>query len=133
MTTTITSPATASRVRTIAYWVTTAMIAFVLGGGGVGDILRIQPVVEGMTKLGYPEYVCVILGVWKVLGALAILIPRTPLLKEWAYAGTVFDLTGAAASHFAVGDDAIKVAVPRLFTVLTIASWSLRPSTRRLA
>jgi uncharacterized membrane protein YphA (DoxX/SURF4 family) len=87
-----------SRGRVIAYWVTTVLVFFQLGSGGAGDILRIQPVVEGMAHLGYPAYFCVILGVLKVLGAVAVLAPRFPRLKEWAYAGTVFDLTGAAAS-----------------------------------
>src|SRR6266545_3829225 len=91
--------ATSSRGRIVAYWVTTALVAFELGSGGAGDVLRIQPVVEGMAHLGYTAYFCVILGVWKVLGAVAVLAPRFPRLKEWAYAGTVFDLMGAAASH----------------------------------
>jgi hypothetical protein len=66
----------------------------------------------------------------EVLGAGALLAPRTPRLKEWAYAGTVFDLTGAAATHFAVGDPAGKLVAP---IVLTIASWALRPASRRFA
>ena len=115
----------------IAYWVTTVLVAFQLGSGGAGDILRIQPVAEGMAHLGYPAYFCVILGVWKVLGAVAVLAPRFPRLKEWAYAGTVFDLTGAAASHLAVGDGAIKLVGPIIFTGLTVASWALRPPDRR--
>jgi uncharacterized membrane protein YphA (DoxX/SURF4 family) len=123
---------TSSRFRVIAYWMTTALVAFALGAGGVADVLLIQPVLEGMTKLGYPSYFCVILGIWKVLGAAAILIPRFPRLKEWAYAGAVFDFTGAAASHWAVNDDAMKLVAPLVLTVLAIASWTLRPSTRRL-
>src|SRR5258708_4608843 len=123
--------ASSSRGRIIAYWVTTELVAFQLGSGGLGDILRIQPVVEGMAHLGYPAYFCVILGVWKVLGAVAVRAPRFPRLKEWAYAGTVFDLTGAAASHLAVGDGTIKLLAPIIFTGLAIASWALRPSTRR--
>ena len=122
-----------TRGRKIAYWVSTALVAFMLGAGGAGDVLRLQPVVESMTHLGYPVYFCVILGVWKVLGAFALLIPRAPRLKEWAYAGTVFDLTGAAASHLAVGDDATKLVAPLIFTGLAFASWALRPSSRRLA
>jgi uncharacterized membrane protein YphA (DoxX/SURF4 family) len=121
-----------SRGYAIAYWVATALVAFQLGAGGTGDILRIQPVAEGMAHLGYPAYFCVILGVWKVLGAVTVLVPRFPRLKEWAYAGTVFDLTGAAASHLAVGDSAIKLVGPILFTGFAIASWALRPSARRL-
>src|SRR4051812_11758115 len=108
--------------RTIAFWVATGLVIFQLGSGGVGDILRIPPVVEGMTHLGYPVYFCVILGIWKVLGAVALAVPGFPRLKEWAYAGTVFDLTGAAASHLAVGDGAIKLLGPIVFTGLAIAS-----------
>ncbi|HEY5314041.1 MAG TPA: DoxX family protein [Pirellulales bacterium] len=124
---------TASRGRAIAYWAATVLVVFSLGSGGVADVLRIPAVVEGMTHLGYPIYFCVILGVWKVLGAVALLIPRTPRLKEWAYAGTVFDLTGAAASHLAVGDDAGKLVAPIVLTILALVSWALRPAARRLA
>jgi uncharacterized membrane protein YphA (DoxX/SURF4 family) len=126
------SPTASSRGSIIAYWVATALIAFQLGSGGAGDILRIQPVVEGMAHLGYPAYFCVILGVWKVLGAVAVLIPRFPRLKEWAYAGTVFDLSGAAASHLAVRDGAIKLVGPVVFIGLAFASWVLRPSSRKI-
>jgi uncharacterized membrane protein YphA (DoxX/SURF4 family) len=122
-----------SRGRTIAYWVTTVLVVAVLGSGGVGDFLRPPQVVEIMTHLGYPAYVCVILGVWKVLAVIALLAPRTPRLKEWAYAGTVFDFTGAAASHIAVGDSAGDIATPLILTLVAIASWALRPPSRRLA
>jgi hypothetical protein len=119
--------------RTVLYWVATLLLAFGLGAGGLTDVLRIKPVLELMTHLGYPGYFCVILGVWKVLGAVAILAPGTPRLKEWAYAGIVFDLTGAAASHFAAGDDATQLLAPIIFTVVTVVSWALRPASRRLA
>jgi hypothetical protein len=121
-----------SRGRTIAYWVSTALVVFELGSGGAADVLRIRPVIEGITHLGYPGYFCVILGVWKILGAVALLAPRFPRLKEWAYAGTVFDLTGAAASHLAVGDSAIELIAPIVLTGLTFASWALRPPARRI-
>jgi hypothetical protein len=78
-------------------------------------------------------YFCVILGTWKVLGAVALLFPGTPRLKEWAYAGAVFDFTGAAASHLSMGDDASKLVAPIVLTLLTVASWALRPTSRRLA
>jgi uncharacterized membrane protein YphA (DoxX/SURF4 family) len=126
-------PPAPSRGRTIAYWVTTVLIVFVLGAGGVGDLLRPPQVVEIMAHLGYPAYVCVILGVWKVLGVIALLAPRTPRLKEWAYAGTVFDFTGAAASHIAVSDSAGDIATPVILTLIAAASWALRPPSRRLA
>ncbi|HEV3166463.1 MAG TPA: DoxX family protein [Isosphaeraceae bacterium] len=129
--TTIASPAVSSRGRTIAYWVTTAVIVFVLGPGGVVELMRPEAAVKGMAELGYPSYVLLILGVWKVLGAVALLLPRTPRLKEWAYAGAVFDFTGAAASHFAVGDPAGKIVFPIVFTAIAFASWALRPPSRR--
>jgi uncharacterized membrane protein YphA (DoxX/SURF4 family) len=120
-----------SRKRLILYWVATALVVFQLGAGGVGDILQPQGLVEGMTHLGYPVYFCTILGVWKVLGAVTLLIPGFARLKEWAYAGAFFDLTGAAASHLTVGDSAVKLIAPLLFAGLVIASWALRPPARR--
>jgi hypothetical protein len=120
-----------SRTRRISYWIATAIIAFQLGAGGIGDLLRPAAVVDGMTLLGYPVYFCVILGVWKVGGAIAVLAPRLPRLKEWAYAGAVFDLTGAAASHFATGAPAGKVIMVLVFAGIALASWALRPPTRR--
>jgi hypothetical protein len=122
----------ASRGRVIVYWVATLLVAFALGSGGVADVMRIPAVVDGMTHLGYPVYFCVILGVWKVLGALTLLAPRTPRLKEWAYAGAIFDFTGAVASHSAVGDEPAKLVAPIVLTLLTLASWALRPASRRL-
>lgn len=113
----------------ILYWAATAPVLFALGAGGVGDVLRIPSVVEGMTRLGYPEYFCVILGVWKVLGALALATPGLPRLKEWAYAGAVFDFSGAVVSHLAVGDSMGKAIAPLMFAVLTMASWALRTVT----
>ena len=81
------------------YWLSTSVVVFVLASGGVGDVMRIGSVVEGMTQLGYPVYFCVILGLWKLLGAVALSVPGYPLVKEWAYAGALFDFTGAVASH----------------------------------
>ncbi len=83
-------------------------------------------------QLGYPPYLLNILGFWKVLGAVAVLVPGLPRLKEWAYAGFFFDLTGAAASHTFAGDDAGKVLAPLFFLALVAASWALRPASRRL-
>lgn len=119
--------------RRIAYWAATAVTAFVFLSGGVADVLQPSFVMEGMTHLGYPAYFVAILGVWKVLGGLAVLAPRLPRLKEWAYAGMAFDLTGAAASHAAVGDPAGKSAVPLGLLGIVFASWALRPDSRRLA
>jgi uncharacterized membrane protein YphA (DoxX/SURF4 family) len=116
--------------RTIVYWVATAIIALVMLSGGAADLLHRKDTVEGMLRLGYPLYFVRILGFWKVLGGIAVLAPRTPRLKEWAYAGIFFDFTGAAASHMASGDGIGHIAWPALFALLTIVSWALRPPGR---
>jgi uncharacterized membrane protein YphA (DoxX/SURF4 family) len=118
--------------RRIAYWVTTGLTAFVFLSGGVAEIARPGFVMEGMAHLGYPAYFVTILGVWKVLGGVAVLAPRLPRLKEWAYAGMLFDLTGAAASHAAVGDAAGRIVAPLIISGIVAASWALRPESRRL-
>jgi uncharacterized membrane protein YphA (DoxX/SURF4 family) len=122
--------AAASRSGMIAYWVTTTLVATELALGGVLDILRIPYVLAIIEHLGYPSYFLVIMGVWKVLGAVALLVPRFPRLKEWAYAGAVFTYTGAVASHIAVGDGAGTLVAPIIFAGLTAASWALRPPAR---
>jgi quercetin dioxygenase-like cupin family protein len=119
-------------MRRIAYWVTTALTAFVFLSGGVMDILQPPDVIKGMTKLGYTAYFTTILGVWKVLGAIAVLAPRLPRLKEWAYAGMFFDLSGASASHAAVGDPVANIVTPLVLLGIVMASWALRPESRRL-
>jgi hypothetical protein len=117
----------------LGYWITTALVALAFASGGVFDILKPPPVAATMAHLGYPVYVAVILGAWKLLGTAALLAPGLPRLKEWAYAGILFDLTGAAASHAAVGDGAKAVATPLVILALALASWALRPASRRLA
>ena len=106
------------KTRRIAYWVTTGLTAFVFLSGGAAELAR-------------PSSVS-ILGVWKVLGGVAVLAPRLPRLKEWAYAGMLFDLTGAAASHAALGDPAGKIVTPLIILGLVTASWALRPESRKL-
>ncbi|MGZ3419644.1 MAG: DoxX family protein [Polyangiales bacterium] len=118
--------------RKTIYWVTTGLLAFAFLMGGAFDVMRSPQVVEGMGKLGYPAYFATILGTWKLLGAVAIVAPRYPRLKEWAYAGIMFDLTGASLSHLASGDPAGKVVTPLVLLGLAAASWALRPSKRVL-
>src|SRR3974377_871698 len=123
----------AERNRAIAYWVTTALLVFELVLGGGWDVLRVPHVRAVMERLGYPTYFVVILGVWKLLGAVALVIPRFPRLKEWAYAGVFFDLTGAVSSQLASGlIDAGTMAYPIVMTCVAVASWALRPPSRRL-
>ena len=119
--------------KTIGYWVTTALVALAMGLGGVMDLMQPAELMEGMRHLGYPDYFATVLGLWKVAGAVAILAPGLPLLKEWAYAGIVFDLTGAAASHAFAGDGLREVITPVVLAAIAIASWWLRPAPRRIA
>ena len=122
-----------SRYRVIGYWVTTALVVFELALGGVWDILRVPQVRDLIERLGYPQYLLVILGIWKLLGAVALVIPRFSRLKEWAYAGVLFDLTGAVASLLASGlVDAGTLAYPITMTGVAVTSWALRPPSRRL-
>ena len=118
--------------RQLAYWITTLIIAFSLISGGAAQAFGQHDTVAGVVRLGYPGYFVTLLGVWKVLGGLAILAPGLPRLKEWAYAGAVFDLTGAGISSAASGLGARHVIVPFALAVLAFASWALRPATRRL-
>lgn len=122
----------AERTRAIVYWAATALLVFELVLGGTWDVLRVPHVRVTIERLGYPFYFLVILGVWKLLGAVALVIPRFPRLKEWAYAGVVFNLTGALASHVASGD--IEPGAMSYLVVMvgiTATSWSLRPPSRR--
>jgi len=122
-----------SRRNVIVYWVTTALVVFELTIGGAWDILRVPQVRGLIERLGYPPYFLVILGTWKLLGAVALVIPRFPRLKEWAYAGVFFDLTGAVVSLFASGLINVgAMAYPILMIGVAVASWALRPPSRRL-
>jgi len=119
-------------LRTVAYWTTTILgpASFVMGG--VMALTHNEQAIAGMHHLGYPLYFGSILGAWKLLGAIACVAPGMPRLKEWAYAGFFFDLTGAAVSHAAVGDPMADIVAPMFFLALVAASWALRPSGRML-
>jgi uncharacterized membrane protein YphA (DoxX/SURF4 family) len=123
------------KTKSIAYWITTILVAGSIGSGGMAQVAHLQQNVDGFTRiLGYPAYFVTVLGVWKVLGAIAILVPRFPRLKEWAYAGIFFDLTGAAASWAAVGgpDEPFHIVAPLVIAGFCVASWALRPQSRVL-
>ena len=90
------------------------------------------PGVYGIAHLGYPIYFLTILGVWKILGVVAVLIPKFPLLKEWAYAGFFFAMSGALFSHIAVGDPVNEIFASVLLLILTVVSWYFRPADRKI-
>ena len=123
------------KARPIVYWTMTILVAFFMSGG-IAQLLQYRANPHGIVPdLGYPMYFFAILGTWKILGAIAILVPGFPRLKEWAYAGIFFDLTGAAASCIAVGGYGaygFHVIAPLIITGFTVASWALRPTSRKI-
>jgi len=120
------------KTRSIGYWATTGLVAFAFAAGGAFDVSGAPAALAGVAHLGYPAYFAALLGTWKLLGAAAVLAPRLPRVKEWAYAGMFFDLSGAAISHAASGDDVAKVITPIVVLGLVVASWALRPESRTL-
>jgi hypothetical protein len=123
---------TAFWVRTAAYWLCTGIIAQEMVAGAFWDFLQIEFVRGVFAHIGYPLYLLKITGIWKIPCAVVLVLPRFLRLKEWAYAGAVFLYTGAAASHFLAGDGPDRWAGPLVFSMITLASWVLRPASRRL-
>lgn len=116
----------------IIYWIATVWLSLGMISTGIVQLIQMDEEVEKMAELGYPAYFLTILGTWKILGAVAVLVPKYPLIKEWAYAGFFFLMTGAIFTHLAVGEDAMEYFGPSLLLVLTIVSWYFRPNERKL-
>jgi hypothetical protein len=116
----------------IIYWVATIWLSLGMLSGAIFQLLRMEDAVKSFTHLGYPLYLLTILGVWKILGVIAVLVPKLPLLKEWAYAGFFFAMSGAIISHITMGD-AIAEILPSLLTLfLVVVSWYFKPMDRRM-
>ncbi|HTV18829.1 MAG TPA: DoxX family protein [Polyangiaceae bacterium] len=120
-----------SKAKTVAYWVTTGLVVFCMTGG-ILELASASTTVDGITQLGYPAYIIPALGLGKVLAMLTLLWPGLPRLKEWAYAGIFFNMLGALVSHVAHEDAAWTIVVSVSIAALTLASWALRPQSRRL-
>jgi len=119
--------------KNIVYWVATALLGIGMLQSGIFAILKAPQWVEIMNKLGYPLYFLYILGIWKILGVIAIIVPKFKLLKEWAYAGFFFAMTGALFSHLAIGDYAVKSILGPVFQALfVVVSWYFRPPSRKI-
>jgi hypothetical protein len=116
----------------IIYWITTVWLSLGMVSSAIVQLLGVAEGVESVTRLGYPLYLLKILGIWKILGVVAILAPRLPLVKEWAYAGFFFVASGAMISHVVSGDPFGEVFPSLLLLVLTILSWYFRPESRKL-
>lgn len=119
----------------IIYWIATIWLALGMVATGAGQLIKMKAGQGGadmITHLGYPVYLLTLLGVWKISGVIAVLIPKFPLLKEWAYAGFFFVMTGAIVSHVAVSDSITKILPAMLLLILTVVSWYLRPANRKI-
>ena len=119
----------------IIYWIATVWLALGMVSTGAVQLFEAKEGQGGadmVTHLGYPIYLLTILGIWKLLGVLAVLIPNFPVLKEWAYAGFFFVMLGAIFSHIAVGDPMKEIFPSLLLLILTLVSWYLRPPDRKI-
>lgn len=116
----------------IIYWIATLWLALGMVSTAVVQLMKRKDEVDSITHLGYPIYFLTIIGVWKILGVIAVLMPKYPLLKEWAYAGFFFAMSGATFSHLAAGDPINEIIPSLLLIVLTVVSWYFRPADRKL-
>lgn len=119
----------------IAYWTVTVVLAFSITLSGLGQLMQLGGNIDLVKNIGYPLYIMNILGVWKILGVIAIVFPGFPRLKEWAHAGIFFLMTGAAFSHVLAndyGDYGFNIILPLFYAALNMASWALRPQSRIL-
>lgn len=122
-----------SKRNKIIYWVSTLWLSLGMVSTGIVQLLKVKDETEFIINMGYPSYFLTILGVWKILGVVAVLIPRFPLLKEWAYAGFFFAMSGAVYSHLVLGHSLGETFPPLLLLILTVVSWYFRPANRSLA
>jgi uncharacterized membrane protein YphA (DoxX/SURF4 family) len=125
----------AGKAGKIIYWIATIWLALGMVVTGTGQLVKMKAGQGGadmITHLGYPVYLLTILGIWKILGVVAVLIPKFPLVKEWAYAGFFFVMSGAIFSHIAVGDAIIEIFPSLLLLILTLVSWYFRPADRKI-
>ena len=121
-----------TRRNKIIYWIATSWLALGMTSTGIVQIIKMKEEVDMMAHIGYPLYFLTIIGVWKILGVIAILIPKFPVLKEWAYAGIFFAMSGAVFSHLAAGDGAKEFFGPVLLIILTVVSWYFRNEDRKI-
>lgn len=121
-----------TRRNKIIYWVATIWLALGMLSTGMVQLIKVKEEVDNITHLGYPLYFLTLLGIWKMLGVAAVLIPKFPVLKEWAYAGFFFAMSGAVFSHLASGDGAKENFGPVLLLILTVVSWYFRPADRKI-
>lgn len=116
--------------RTIAYWVTTGIIALMSLFAGFAYLSGSAQAVEGFTHVGYPQQLRILLGIAKPLGAIVLLIPGFAKLKEWAYAGFTFAWIAATIAHY-LAKDGLRALSPVVLLILLVVSYMTRPVGRR--
>lgn len=123
---------TTIRRNKIIYWISTLWLALGMASTGIVQLFKVKSETDFIINMGYPVYLLTVLGIWKILGVIAVLIPKFIVLKEWAYAGFFFCMSGAIFSHIAVGHAVKEISGPLLLLVLTLVSWYFRPASRKI-
>jgi hypothetical protein len=121
-----------SKTKRVLYWTSTLWLSLGMLSTGIVQIVGVKKEVDMITHLGYPAYFITLLGVWKIAGVVAVLLPKFVIAKEWAYAGFFFTMTGALISHVVMKDPASELFPSLLLLTLTIVSWSFRPESRKV-
>ncbi|HEX6193751.1 MAG TPA: DoxX family protein [Chitinophagaceae bacterium] len=116
----------------IIYWIATIWLSLGMLSSGMVQLLHLKEETDFITRMGYPEYFLTILGIWKILGVVAVLIPKNLVLKEWAYAGFFFSMSGAVYSHIVLNNPLSEIFPPLLLLILTVTSWYFRPRDRKI-
>jgi hypothetical protein len=121
-----------AKTNKIIYWASTMLVVLGMLPGGIGQIFHAKWSLDLIRPLGYPEYILTIIGTWKVLGSIVLLIPKLPLIKEWAYAGFFFAMSGAVISHLVSGESMNKLISPLVLLIFIVLSWYFRPGDRKI-
>ena len=118
------------KLKSTLHWVSTLLVALVFTATGILNLTGNDHILTDILHLGFPTYIMNILGFWKLMAVITILLPKTIRLKEWAYAGMLFDLSGAAFSRMSIGDPAQMIIIPLLIMGLVVISWISRPESK---
>lgn len=121
-----------AKTNKIIYWASTMLVVLGMLPGGIGQIFHAKWSLDLIRPLGYPEYILTIIGTWKVLGSIVLLVPKLPLMKEWAYAGFFFAMSGAVISHLVSGESMNKLISPLVLLILIVLSWYFRAADRKI-
>jgi len=123
---------TTTKRNKLIYWIATIWLSLGMVATGIVQLIKMKEEADKMALLGYPLYLLTLLAIWKILGVITVLIPKLPVLKEWAYAGFFFAMSGAVLSHVASGSESKELFGPMLLLILTFVSWYFSPVGRKI-